>query len=57
VSRLEISQRQGRGRLPDELDLLAQLLEDRSPGEAPGCVLAPRGASGAAGPALQRHAR
>ena len=56
TSEIRRSCRRGRA-LPDELGLLAQLLEYGAPGEAPGGAgLAPRGAGGAAGPALQGHA-
>ncbi len=58
VETSEIRRSRGGGRaLPDELGLLAQLLEHGAPGEAPGGAgLAPGGAGGAAGPALQGHA-
>ncbi len=56
TSEIRRSCRRGRA-LPDEFGLLAQLLEYGAPGEAPGGAgLAPRGAGGAAGPALQGHA-
>jgi hypothetical protein len=56
TSEIRRSCRRGRA-LPDELGLLAQLLEYGTPGEAPGGAgLAPGGAGGAAGPALQGHA-
>ena len=55
-SSLEVSQGHGgRAGLPGELDLLAQLLEDGAPGEAPRPLAAPGGAGVGAGPALQRH--